>query len=88
MSSPSVVVEGGSGMLHAAVLESGQDDEVVLGEGVGHSGVLLKPLEGRGHLGEDVVELGRLGRIGLAVVGAETVAAVIVVPLEELTGHE
>ena len=85
---PSVVVEGGSGMLHAAVLESGQDDEVVLGEGVGYSGVLFEPLEGRGHLGEDVVELGRLGRIGLAVVGAETVAAVIVVPLEELTGHE
>ena len=75
-------------MFHPAVLETGQDDEIVFGERVGYAGVLLEPFERGGYFCKDVVELGGLGRVGLPVVGAETVPAVIVVPLEELTGHE
>ena len=75
-------------MLHAAELESGQDDEVLLVEGAGHAGVGLKPVECGGALSEDGVQLGDLLRVGFAVIGRQCAPLVAVSSLLETSRSE
>lgn len=70
-------------MLHAAELESGQDDEVLFVEGAGHAGVGLEPVECGGALSEDGVQLGDLLRVGFAVIGRQRAPLAVVSPLLE-----
>ena len=75
-------------MLHAAELESGQDDEVLFVEGAGHAGVGLEPVECGGALSEDRVQLGDLLRIGFAVIGRQRAPLAVVSPLLETSRSE
>ena len=75
-------------MLHAAELESGQDDEVLLVEGAGHAGVGLEPVECGGALSEDRVQLGDLLRVGFAVIGRQRAPLAVVSPLLETSRSE
>ena len=75
-------------MLHAAKLESGQDDEVLFVEGAGHAGVGLEPVECGGALSEDRVQLGDLLRIGFAVIGRQRAPLAVVSPLLETSRSE
>ena len=75
-------------MLHAAELESGQDDEVLFVEGAGHAGVGLEPVECGGALSEDRVQLGDLLRVGFAVIGRQRAPLAVVSPLLETSRSE
>ena len=75
-------------MLHAAELESGQDDEVLLVEGAGHAGVRLEPVECGGALSEDGVQLGDLLRVSFAVIGRQCAPLVAVSSLLETSRSE
>ena len=75
-------------MLHAAELESGQDDEVLLVEGAGHAGVGLEPVECGGALSEDGVQLGDLLRVCFAVIGRQCAPLVAVSSLLETSRSE
>ena len=75
-------------MLHAAELESGQDDEVLFVEGAGHAGVGLKPVECGGALSEDRVQLGNLLWVGFAVIGRQRAPLAVVSPLLETSRSE
>ena len=75
-------------MLHAAELESGQDDEVLLVEGAWHAGVGLKPVECGGALSKDGVQLGDLLRICFAVIGGQCAPLVAVSSLLETSRSE
>ena len=75
-------------MLHAAELESGQDDEVLLVEGAGHAGVGLEPVECGGALSEDGVQLGDLLRVSFAVIGRQRAPLAVVSPLLETPRSE
>ena len=75
-------------MLHAAELESGQDDEVLLVEGAGHAGVGLEPVECGGTLSEDGVQLGDLLRVSFAVIGRQCAPLVAVSSLLETSRSE
>ena len=75
-------------MLHAAELESGQDDEVLFVEGAGHAGVGLEPVECGGALSEDGVQLGDLLRVGFAVIGRQRAPLAVVSPLLETSRSE
>ena len=75
-------------MLHAAELESGQDDEVLFVEGAGHAGVGLEPVECGGALSEDRVQLGNLLRVGFAVIGRQRAPLAVVSPLLETSRSE
>ena len=75
-------------MLHAAELESGQDDEVLLVEGAGHAGVGLEPVECGGALSEDGVQLGDLLRVCFAVIGRQCTPLVAVSSLLETSRSE
>ena len=66
-----VVVEGGSGMLHPAKLESGQHHEVVLAEGVSDPCELLLPVQGEGYLPGNLRQLCHAGRVSLPVEGSQ-----------------
>ena len=63
-----VVVERGPGMLHAAILEIGQHDKIVFGEGIGDSGIVLHIIERIEDEAEDGGLLGQFRGIRLAVV--------------------
>ena len=75
-------------MLHAAELESGQDDEVLFVEGAGHAGVGLEPVECGGALSEDGVQLGDLLRVSFAVIGRQCAPLVAVSSLLETSRSE
>ena len=75
-------------MLHAAKLESGQDDEVLFVEGAGHAGVGLEPVECGGALSEDGVQLGDLLRVSFAVIGRQCTPLVAVSSLLETSRSE
>ena len=75
-------------MLHAAELESGQDDEVLLVKGAGHAGVGLEPVECGGALSEDGVQLGDLLRVCFAVIGRQCAPLAVVSPLLETSRSE
>ena len=75
-------------MLHAAELESGQDDEVLFVEGAGHAGVGLEPVDCGGALSEDRVQLGDLLRVGFAVIGRQRTPLVAVSSLLETSRSE
>lgn len=75
-------------MLHAAELESGQDDEVLFVERAGHAGVGLEPVECSGALSEDRVQLGDLLRVGFAVIGRQRAPLAVVSPLLETSRSE
>ena len=75
-------------MLHAAELESGQDDEVLFVKGAGHVGVGLEPVECGGALSEDRVQLGDLLRVGFAVIGRQRAPLVAVSSLLETSRSE
>ena len=61
-------------MLHASILEAGQDDKVILCKGIFDTRVLLEPVERRGHLLEYGVELLEALGVALTVVCREGVA--------------
>jgi len=44
-------------MLHASVLETGKDDEIILGKWVGDTGIIFQPTEGSHDLFEDSIQL-------------------------------
>ncbi len=75
-------------MLHAAELESGQDDEVLFVERAGHAGVGLEPVECSGALSEDRVQLGDLLRVGFAVISRQCAPLVAVSSLLETSRSE
>ena len=83
-----VVVERGSGMLHAAVLEIGQHDEIVFCKRIGDAGVFLHKREGVEDQPEDVGLLGQSGGIGLPVIHRDGPAAAFCEGALELSGHE
>ena len=72
-----VVEQDSSGVLHPAELEAGDYYEIVFLEGTGDPGVLFQPVQGLEHLGEDVVQLRQLGRVGFAVEDAHRFSAAV-----------
>ena len=83
-----VVVERSSRVLHAAILEAGEHDKVILGKGVGDARVLLQPLQRCRHLLEDGVQLRKALGVGLAVVCRKAMVAIIVGAAIELARHK
>ena len=63
-----VIVERGTGMFHAAVLEIGQHNEVVFGEGIGDARIFFHEIERIEDQGEDSGFLGQFGGIGLPII--------------------
>ena len=69
-----VGIQRGTHVFHAAVLESRDDDQIIFGERIGNAGVGLEPIERMKYLGEDVVTLCPLLRIGLPMVERDAAA--------------
>ena len=57
----------GSGMLHASELVAREHDHPILSEGTGNARISFHPPQRKGRLIEDLVYLGHLGRVCLAV---------------------
>ena len=75
-------------VLHTAVLETGDDDQVVFGERIGYSGICFQPVERMEYLSEDFRALGRFLRIGFAVVQRYTAAVAVFGDPFEPPAHE
>ena len=83
-----VVVQGGSGMFHAPVLKTGQDNEIVFGKRVRDPGVFLQPFQRGVYLVKDDPGLGDLQRIGFPVVQRYTAPVTGLCLLLEFPGHK
>ena len=85
---PPVVVERGAGVFHTAVLEVGEDDEIIFGERIGDPRVFFHIIERIENQSEDLVLLGQTGRIRLAVIHRDGPSVACGQTALELARHE
>ncbi len=83
-----VIIECGTGVLHASKLESGENHEVIFGKGVGDAGIFFEYAQGVLHLAEYFVDLRQPVGILLAIVSSDGASVARVLPVVEFTGRE